>query len=166
MTKRFSRLVLILALVGASLVPAAADAQKLVFVVRHAERADDTMRDEADPPLSAAGQARAQKLAGMLADAGIKAIYVSAYQRTQQTAAPLAARLKIKPQPMPATAMALLARLKTEHANDVVLIVAHSSTIDAIIKALGGPEITLGEREYDNLFVIVPATGAFSRIRY
>jgi broad specificity phosphatase PhoE len=165
MTSMRSRFVLLTVLVSL-LAPTLARAQKLVFVVRHAERADDAMRDEADPPLSAAGQARAEKLAAMLADAQIKAIYVTAYRRTQQTAAPLATRLKLKVQPIPASAPALVSQLKTEHANDVVLIVAHSSTIDAILKALGGPPVRIDEREYNNLFILVPSTGAFSRVRY
>jgi len=35
-----------------------------------------------------------------------------------------------------------------------------------IIKALGGPDVTIGDLEYDNLFVLVPATQTLSRIRY
>ena len=160
------KIFLLISFVTTLLVPALAHAQKLVFIVRHAERADEVMRDEADPPLSAAGQARAEKLSTMLADAGIKSIYVTAYRRTQQTAAPLAAKLHLKPEQTPAAATALASRLKSEHANDVVLIVVHSNTIGAIVKALGGPDVKLGDDEYDNLFVLVPATGAMTRIRY
>jgi amino acid transporter/phosphohistidine phosphatase SixA len=165
-TRMTKRPVLPLVLALLVLAPSVAHAQKLVLIVRHAERADQGMQDEVDPTLSAAGQARAEKLAAMLADADIKAIYVTAYRRTQQTAAPLAARIHVKPEPIPSTTPALVARLKSEHANHVVLIVGHSNTIGDIIKALGGPGVAIGDREYDNLFVLVPATGAMTRIRY
>jgi broad specificity phosphatase PhoE len=64
--------------------------RKLVFVVRHAERADAGMQAQNDPPLSAAGEARAQKLAAMLADSGVKDIFATEFKRTQDTAKPLA----------------------------------------------------------------------------
>ena len=71
-------------------VPAVASAQRLIFVVRHAERADAGMTAQTDPPLSAIGEARSSKLAGMLADAGVKDIFVTEFKRTQDTAKPLA----------------------------------------------------------------------------
>jgi hypothetical protein len=55
------------------LAPAPALAQKLVILARHAERADGGAMSgtaEKDPPLSVAGEARAAKLAAMLADSG------------------------------------------------------------------------------------------------
>jgi broad specificity phosphatase PhoE len=152
-------------------VPAAAVAQKLVFVVRHAERADagsataTTMG--ADPLLSALGGARAARLATMLADSGIKAIFCTEYRRTQDTAKPLAAKLGLTVQSLPAADTAgLITKIKTGHAADVVLVVGHSNTVPAILKAFGGPEVTIGDNEYDNLFVVVPATGAMTRIRF
>jgi probable phosphoglycerate mutase len=50
-----------------------------------------------DPALSAAGEAQAARLADRLSGAGLSAIYVSTLRRTAQTAAPLAARLRLVP---------------------------------------------------------------------
>ena len=82
---------------AAMAIPVFANAQ-MVIVVRHAERADDgaspgtSMAASPDPELSEAGKARALKLAAMLGDAGIVAIYTTEYRRTKNTAAPLAAK--------------------------------------------------------------------------
>ena len=105
-------------------------------------------------------------LAAMLGDSRIRAIYVTEYRRTQDTARPLAARLGL-----PARTVAsgntgeLVGRLRGEHANDIVLVVGHSNTVPAIIKALGGPDVTVADDEFDNLFIVVPATGTLTRIR-
>src|SRR5262245_18994088 len=85
------RVMIVIALAAVVLfMPAVTFAQKLVFVVRHAERADAGMQAQTDPPLSAAGEARAQKLAAMLADAGVENIFATQFKRTQDTAKPLA----------------------------------------------------------------------------
>ncbi len=148
--------------------PAVAHAQKLVFVVRHAERADGGMTTKAtDPALSAAGEARAAKLAAMLADAGVTAIFATEFKRTQDTAKPLANRLKLKVQQTPSTdPAAVVAALKKAHESGILLVVGHSNTVPAILKGFGGPDITIADDEYDNLFIIVPATGAMTRIRF
>lgn len=155
-----------------TLIPALASAQKMVILTRHAERADGqaTMSTPsgapADPKLSAAGAARAQKLATMLADAGIAAMFTTEFARTKDTAAPLAAALKQTPAVVAAAqTAALIDQIKT-HANDTVFVVGHSNTVPAIIKALGGPDVTIGDAEYDNLFIYVPATKTLTRIRY
>jgi len=150
--------------------PPALFAQKLVFIVRHAERADAAapqMQGQADPPLSSAGEARAAKLAGMLADAGIKAIFATEYRRTQDTARPLATRLGLNLERVPARdTKALVTKLQSEHAGDIVFVVGHSNTVPGIIKSLGGPEVTIADDEYDNLFIVVPATGTMTRLRF
>lgn len=161
-----------LATVATVLVPSLADAQKLVFVVRHAERADGgaatgQMTSPPDPLLSKAGEERAARLAAMLADAGIQAILTTEFRRTIDTAKPLAAKLGLSVQSISSKdAAGLMNRLKSQHANDVVLVVGHSNTVPEIIRQLGGPAVKIADNEYDNLFVVVPATGAMTRIRF
>jgi broad specificity phosphatase PhoE len=145
----------------------AAAAQEAVYIVRHAERADD----ESTSPLSAEGQARAARLAGMLRDAGVTDIFVSEYQRTAQTVAPLATRLGITPAAVPADDLAaLLHRIRRTGPKARVLVAGHSDTVPALLKALGcKPTVTIAKAEYDNLFVVA-ARGAAGpvclRLRY
>lgn len=153
--------------------PAVAHAQKLVILVRHAERADGgapaagMTKAPADPLLSAAGEARAQKLAAMLADAGVTTIFTTEFRRTQDTAKPLATKLSLTGQIVRGNDLAgLVARIKGVKPDDVVLVVGHSNTIPDVIKQLGGPAVTIGDSEYDNLFILVPQTGAMTRIRF
>src|SRR5262245_55830637 len=161
-----------LAIVLLVLAPAVASAQELVIVVRHAERADggagaSMAGAPADPLLSAAGEARAAKLAGMLEESGITAIVVTEFRRTQDTAKPIAAKLALTPEIVKAAdTQDLLARLKTKHANDVVLVVGHSNTIPAIVKGLTGHDITVADSQYNDIFFVVPASGAVSRVKY
>jgi broad specificity phosphatase PhoE len=153
--------------------PAVVEAQKLVIVVRHAERADGGAGTApmtgapADPLLSAAGEARAGRLASMLEASGITAIFATEFRRTQDTAKPLAGKLGLTTQIVNAADTAsLLQRLKTAHASDVVLIVGHSNTMPAIIKGLTGDTVTIPDAQYGDLFVLVPATGAMARLKY
>ena len=152
------------------LVPALVEAQKLVILVRHAERADGGgmgPKAQDDPPLSAAGEARAARLATMLADSGVRGIFVTKYRRTQDSGKPLATKLGLTVQAVPGDDVnALLARLKKDYADDVVLVVGHSNTIPTIIKALGGPVVEIPDSEYDIIFFLAPAAKAFTRIRY
>jgi broad specificity phosphatase PhoE len=153
--------------------PAVAHAQKLVIVVRHAERADggagtaSMTGAPADPLLSAAGEARAARLAGLLAESGITAIFATEFKRTQDTAKPIAAKLGLTTQTVKAADTAgLLAKLKAGHASDVVLVVGHSNTMPEIIKGLTGRDVTVADAQYDDLFVLVPASGTVSRLKY
>ena len=59
----------------------------------------------------------------------------------------------------------LIAKIKS-HPNDVVVVVGHSNTLPVILKALVGVDVAIADNEYDNLFVVVPATGTMTRIRY
>lgn len=147
---------LTLSLAGAIASPATA-ADSVVYVVRHAERADASASSSManDPPLSAAGAARAERLASLLRSAGIERIIVTEYQRTRQTAMPLATQLKIEPVMASAKDSAHIADvLKT--AGGSALVVGHSNTVPEILKLLGVVEpITIAEADYDNLFVVI-----------
>ena len=154
----------------AMMVPVVAEAQ-MVIVVRHAERADggagtgSSMTTGSDPELSEIGKARAQKLAAMLADAGVVAIYTTQYRRTKDTAAPLAARIGVTAEAMSSGEVsALVAKIKS-HKTGVVLVVGHSNTVPEIVKALGGSVVTMADDEYDSLF-FVAANGTTTRIRF
>lgn len=122
-----------------------------IFLVRHAEKAT---ADAKDPDLSEAGQKRADSLARMLKDAGITAIYVTEFKRTQQTAAPLSRRTGIAATVVPAKETdALIVKLKELKGNAIV--VGHSNTIPEIVQMLGvtvPPQID--DADYDNLFVL------------
>lgn len=150
-----------------------AAAQKAVFVVRHAEKVS-----EADQRLTAAGRQRAERLARMLRDSGIAAIYATDTERARDTAAPLARALGLKiatydtgaSMKGAVDARPFVAALRKDHPSDVVLIVGHSNTIPDLLRALGCAEtISLADDEYDDLFVVAPEPGRAAtlvRLRY
>jgi phosphohistidine phosphatase SixA len=151
------------------LLTANAAAQHTVFMVRHAERADTeggaapTMGT--DPTLSAAGHARAAQLATLLKDADVRAIFVTEYKRTQETAAPLAKALGITPTIIPAKdTPALIEKLKA--APGRALVVGHSNSVPDVIKGMGVPAApAIADAEYDNLFILTE-TRQLIRLRY
>ena len=151
-------------------------AQQVIYMVRHAERADSApaagqakTAPASDPPLSAAGHERAARLAAMLRSAAIRNIYSTEYQRTQQTAAPMAKALNIEVTTSPARETDALL-LKIREAKGNVLVVGHSNTVPEILKQLGVKDpITIADSEYDNLFIVTrPASGEpiFVRLRF
>jgi phosphohistidine phosphatase SixA len=128
-----------------------------VVLVRHAEK----LSEDRDPGLSEAGQARAERLAGMLRAAGLDAIYVSEARRTQETAAPVAAAAGVEPRVVPAEASSrLVRRLKWRHRGDVVLVVGHFNTLPEIADRLGAAIGLVDEQDYGGLWVI-----SYSRLR-
>lgn len=136
--------------------------QVTVIFTRHAEKAASPADD---PPLTATGEKRAELLASMLADSGVDAIYVSELQRTQQTAAPLAARLHVKPTVIPANDTDALVKAIRARNKGVVFVVGHSNKLPKIIEALGGPKVDIPETQYDNLYVLTLGATQSSLLR-
>lgn len=141
------------------LAPLAIQAQpSTVVLVRHGEKA---LAPAGNPPLSAAGEARAEALARVLADAHIDAVVTTGLARTSGTAAPLVRARGLTPiivaagRDVPAHARATAAAVRARPAGEVVLVVGHSNTLADIIAALGGPKMPeLCDQEYASLFVL------------
>jgi phosphohistidine phosphatase SixA len=150
---------------------AGAAAQPVVFLVRHAERADAGMAAAkvagADPNLSGAGLARANSLAAMLKDARIRTVITTEFKRTKQTGGPVATAAGIPLTVIDSKDVAgLLKKVRASTGN--VVVVGHTNTLPEILKGLGVTEpITIAEDEYDSLFVVTRASPpAFVRLRY
>lgn len=131
------------------------DSTIVIYLVRHAEKVDDSQ----DPPLSQAGKDRADLLADLLQDAGITAIWSTEFKRSLATAMPLASRLGLDvrsydPTQLPAFA-AILLQTPGRH-----LVVGHSNTTPPLVQALGGdPHGAIKDSEYDRLYTIVASGG-------
>jgi broad specificity phosphatase PhoE len=155
----FTRLALIFVL-AASVGVARAQATRAttVILVRHAEKASQPADD---PPLTAAGEARARDLWNAIKDAGVTAVITTQFARTQATAQPSVAATHVTPEIVRTTgpnhAQDVAAAVR-KHAGQTVLVVGHSNTIPSIIEALGAPRPpAICDPEYDNLYVVTMA---------
>ncbi|HET9744049.1 MAG TPA: phosphoglycerate mutase family protein [Terriglobales bacterium] len=129
-----------------------AQKQGVIFLVRHAERAD-TGGDAA--LLNSTGEKRAQCLAKTLDGAGIQKIYVTDIQRTQQTAAPLAQELHLQPTVIPKKDLSELLRDLRETRTQHVLVVGHADTLPEIVQRLGVGTIPPSpQQDYDRMIII------------
>lgn len=134
------------------LLPLSCLAQRTIVVVRHADKIDNTH----DAALSPTGEAQAKRLAHVLQDLGISAIYTTQFQRTIQTATPLADLLKIKLLAYEQTDVdGVVGLIQRRHPNEVVMVVGHRSTVPKILEKFGAREpVALGSSEYDSLFIL------------
>ncbi len=132
-----------------------------VYIVRHAEKVNET--DTTD--LTPAGYARAAALADTLANRGIDSIFTTPYYRIHQTAQPLAKRLGIRPVDYPAKPVDAIVNRVSRIRKKTVLVVGHSNTILEIARGLGAkPTMTRIEPgDYDNLWRIRIHRGPFTK---
>jgi len=158
-----------LLLVLASLLapPSIARAQEAIYIVRHAERLDQS----ADSELSTDGVGRSYTLRDLLREAGITHIFTSEMRRTIETAKPLADALRVTPQTLPGNDVeALASRLGSLGAGARALVVGHSNTLPQILRALKvDAPVTIADADYDNLFIVVPrkeAAPVFMRLKF
>jgi broad specificity phosphatase PhoE len=148
---------LLLALLACGNAPARtqdeAAAPTVIYLTRHAEKAA-TPAD--DPVLLPEGERRAERLATLLSDRNVSAIYATDFARTLRTAAPLAHRLALTVQTYAADASPTV--LTTDwlgrHSGETILVVGHSNTVPGLVNALIGEDRfgDLDEEVYDRLY--------------
>jgi probable phosphoglycerate mutase len=141
-----------------------------VVVIRHAEK---ELATAADPPLSTAGQARAELLAKMFGDAAgpgrLDGIYVSDTVRSKSTATPLASRLGITLKVAPNDDSKRLARrVLRDNSGKRVMIVGHSNTVPDIVAALSDRSDIpkMDDKDYGVMYIVtVPRIGRANVLR-
>lgn len=156
----------LLSLLVMPLTLSAADYPQVVVIVRHAERAEAPAGDVA---LSPAGEARADELVSVLAEARVDTVITTQFRRTRDTAVPVARQFGVTTKVVDAgrdTAAhvrAIVAAIR--EGGRSVLVVGHSNTVPAIIAALGGPPMEdLCDTEYSNLFTLALVPGQPTRL--
>jgi broad specificity phosphatase PhoE len=129
-----------------------ANAAPVVFIVRHAEKANSGGKD---PELSVQGRKRAEALANILKDSQIAAVFVTEFKRTQETAAPTARTAHVSPTVIPANDIAVIVeKLRTLNGN--ALVVGHGNTIPDLLRALGiATAVSIPEDDYAEIFVVL-----------
>ena len=125
-----------------------------------------------DPPISAEGERRAQRLAQLFGPGAgpgrLDALYVSGERRAQQTAAPLAELLHLAPTVYDAKeAPAVAAGLLRGHEGGAVLVVGGRAAMQQFLRQLGpgdpGPEAMA---DPDLLYIVsVPSFGRAQVLR-
>jgi phosphohistidine phosphatase SixA len=154
-----------------SLLAGAAQAQT-VLMVRHAEKAAEPA---GDPPLTAAGQVRAEALSTMLTGMPIGAIISSDTLRTRSTAEPLSRRTGVAVTRVPLNAglpkhlADTVAAVRAAPKDKAVVVVGHSNTVPEIARALGQPSpAPIADCKYDAMYVarLGGAAPSFAQMTY
>jgi broad specificity phosphatase PhoE len=160
----------LLSLLAAAPAAAGRTAPTVVIVVRHAEKA---AVEGTDPPLSEAGQKRAERLAALAAEAGVEVVYTTQFRRTRETARPAAERLGLTPAAVEVTrenaathASDLAREILSKHKGRAVLVVGHSNTAPQVAGALAGRSLAPLDdaTDFETVFVVVIPEGAPPRL--
>ena len=127
----------------------------VIFLVRHAEKIDDSDSS----PLTEQGQLRAEKLADLLRDSGVQTIYSSDFVRTRFTAAPLADQLGLEVKIYDHRNLDAFSRQLLSSPGRY-LVVGHSNTTPQLAGLLGGePGPEIQSQEYDRLYMLAHRPG-------
>ena len=139
---------------GAQAAPVADDAVT-VFLVRHAERLDDSPNS----PLNDVGRERVEKLRALVADVDFTHVHSTNLTRTLDTAGPIAEDDGVE--------IGIYSPGELEEFAETIratpgrhLVSGHSDTTPRLAEALGGePHGPIDHMEYDRLYIIVIRPG-------
>ena len=142
-----------------------------IIFVRHADV--DAGTADPDPSLNERGRRRAELLADFLQNIdvvrGVDNIYAAADKRTQETAAPLAKRLGLKPHiDDPHRTERLIHRIKRDRNGEIVLVVSYADTIAPLVAELHGSKKVppIADDDYDEVYIVtVPNYGKVKTLR-
>lgn len=136
-----------------------------VFVVRHAEKKDGS----ANPPLTKAGECRAESLARILQPSGISVVFSTKFtandpdpllrgkpvKRTQETinnyADSQSPKITIQYYENPTEVANLI---KSKHLGKAILVAAHSGAVEQLVQKLGAGAIPAIGNEFNNLLMV------------
>jgi len=133
--------------------PAPEPADVTFILVRHAEKSGS----EKTSDLTEVGHARAARLAEMLRDAPLEAVYSSDFVRTRNTVAPLASSRGLDLTIYPIGDIPAFAKtLRERHREGVVVVSGHSDTTPRLANALLGEDRypVIREADYTHLLLI------------
>src|SRR6056300_552099 len=107
-----------------------------IYLIRHAEK-DRSDKENKNPELTEEGKQRAERWAEVLGLSKVDAVYSTNYQRTLQTATPIATRNGLEIQTYEPNNLDIDS-LTTRHEGERILIVGHSNTTPMLVnRALG-----------------------------
>lgn len=124
------------------------------ILIRHAEKAMEQSTN--DPDLSAAGKKRAQRLADLLNEGEVSAIYSTPYKRTRQTVEPLAVKKGLTVLDYEINKEEEVDKMIAAYAGGTIVVVGHSNTIPWMANTLLGVQkyYPWEDGDYDNVWVI------------
>jgi len=144
----------------------AAQGRKTIVLIRHAEKETSEMSDQADPPLSAAGKERDERVAKRIGKFRPGAIYSTNYKRTRDTVELLAKKrnkpVQIYDASKPQELVDAIKNSKTKR----FIIVGHSNTIPPLANLLTGKDLfkNLQDSEYSVIWVVSMKNGKVAKV--
>lgn len=126
---------------------------KLIILVRHAEKADETSED---PELNSAGIERAARLIKTIGKYKPGAFYSTNYKRTRDTVTPWAAKRNKQVQTYDARQPKQLIDLIMNSDVKRHIVAGHSNTIPGLANLLTGKDLfkNLNDAEYGTIWII------------